>query len=148
MVGSICDLIQHAALIARRIVIAEDDESGTYPAQMRLLARIRLDGTSTVNELARQVGVRPPVVSRMITRFREIGYVEQRSAGRQGAGVVLSKMGRSVRPLTLPARDLDARLTGFMSQQEVAQLARLLAMIVRQHDMARGRSGRKASRNW
>jgi DNA-binding MarR family transcriptional regulator len=143
MVGSLCDLLHQAALVTRRVVIAEDDESGTYPGQMRLIARIRLDGSSTINQLAREIGVRPAVVSRMIRRFTEIGYVEARSVGRRGAPVVLTAMGRSARPLALPAGDLDAHLTRGMSDHEVEQLRRLLTVIIQQNvDPGRPDTGR------
>jgi DNA-binding MarR family transcriptional regulator len=129
MVGSICDLLQQAALVARRIVVDEEDESGTTPSQKRLIARIRLDGSSTVNLLAREMGVRPPVVSRMVRGFERYGYVQWRADGGRGMPVVLTRQGESVRRLALPVEDVEARLTKHMSNREIAELKRLLEMV-------------------
>jgi DNA-binding MarR family transcriptional regulator len=135
---SLSDLLQRAALVARRIVIEEEEESGTFPSQKRLIARIRLDGRSTVNELAREMGVRPAVVSRMVSRFERYGYVESRSLrGRRGTPVVLTHIGRSVRPLAFPSDDVDERLSVDLTVQEVVQLKKLLQKVVREAGDAR-----------
>lgn len=128
--GSLYDLIVKTALAVRTLAIDLDDHTFLVPAQLRLLGRIRTDGTSTVNQLARDVGVTPASASRMLSRFQKYDWIERPGPRRRGRPVVLTRWGEIVRR-GASAEHIDEEITRDMSAHDVAELRRLLELVLR-----------------
>lgn len=129
MQESLYDLLVKAALAVRTLAIDMDDDTFLVPAKSRLLARIRLDGTSTVKSLAHDCGVTPPVVSRMLAKFERWEWVERKGRRRPGRPVVLTHYGRIVRQMA-GGEVMDSELRRYLSERDVAELKRLLRLVL------------------
>ncbi|WP_236541302.1 MarR family winged helix-turn-helix transcriptional regulator [Spiractinospora alimapuensis] len=108
------------------------EEHGVHEGQQFLLMCLWNEDGLTPGEVARRIDVSTPTVTRTATRLAAVGLVERRSdeVDSRLVRLCLTERGRSLRePLGAAMRAMSRRALGGMTEEESAQLIRLLARV-------------------
>lgn len=102
---------------------------GLHPGQEQLLEMLwETDGRAQA-EVAAELGIEPPTVTRMVQRLEANGFVERAAhpVDRRSVQVWLTEQGREVRPrVRRVLRGLRQQATRGLTERQEAQLATLL----------------------
>src|SRR5260370_28081290 len=77
----VADLLHSAAIHLLRTVRARDQRMGIGPAQLSALSVLVFGGPRSLKELADAEQVRPPTMSRIVTRLVPVGLARKKQTG-------------------------------------------------------------------
>jgi|WetSurMetagenome_2_1015567.scaffolds.fasta_scaffold1177773_1 DNA-binding MarR family transcriptional regulator len=116
-------LLREVLLTYRQLLKRLTMETGLSGAQFEVMRELALaDGRSAVSALARELGVDPAAVSRIITGLQQLGYVSRESDERdkRRQPVVLTEEGRRLMvAFHQEAHEREATLTAALDEQSV-----------------------------
>jgi DNA-binding MarR family transcriptional regulator len=123
-------LLREVLLTYRQLLRQLADETGLSGAQFEVLRELALaDGRSTVSALARELGVDPAAVSRLIAGLQQLGLVSRVSDDRDGRRrpVVLTEDGRRrMVALHAEAHKRESALTAALDPQSIETTMQVL----------------------
>ena len=107
-------------------------ETGLYAGQENVIELLAAEGALTPGAIARTLGVRPPTITKTVTRLEEQGFVARRpseSDGRQ-IEVFLTESGEAILESVAKARkSAEAEALSGVKKKDRKELMRLLEML-------------------
>lgn len=125
--------LQAAARVVRTQMARNLAGLGLYPGQETVIAALAENGAMTPGEIARLIGVRPPTITKTITRLQEQGFVQRTASTEDGrlVHVSLTENGLSVvTAMRKAARKTEKTLLATLKKKERKQLESALAAIM------------------
>ena len=123
-------LLREVLLTYRQLLKRLTVETGLSGAQFEVMRELALaDGSSTASALARELGVDPAAVSRLIASLQRLGLVSRLSDDRDGRRrpVVLTEDGRRLMlAFHTRAHDGESALTGALDPQSIETTMQVL----------------------
>lgn len=110
---------------------------GIVPSHGDILHILLHDESCTMSELARRIGRTKSTVTALVRKLEQAGYVQQLTDTSDGRGrrVLLTPQGRALQPVFAQiSADLDALVSRRLTDDETAQLERLLAKCLQPPD--------------
>lgn len=124
--------LQNAARIGRTHMARLLQDTGLYAGQESVMELLSAEDGQTLGRLATTLGVKPPTVTKTVTRLAEQGFVERRPSETDARQihVWLTEDGRAVlEHMQRAVRDAEMRALDGVKKKERKQLARILAKI-------------------
>lgn len=130
--GALASALAQAARSTRTMLSRLLSESGLYAGQDGvILALSRTDGMTT-GQLAQALGVKPPTMTRTVTRMEAQGFLKRKDDAGDGrlSKVFLTETGRgAVAGISASVLTCDRQAVAGLSGKEVATLIRLLKQV-------------------
>lgn len=124
--------LQAVSRLIRTVMARNLAGTGLYPGQEAVIEILSENDTMTPGELARLLGVRPPTVTKTLTRLQEQGFV-QRAGSETDARLVhvsLTENGRAVvKAMQKAGRKTEKALLSGLKKKERKQLEKALDAI-------------------
>ena len=128
--GHYLHLLREVLLTYRQLLSRMSAETGLSGAQFEVLRELALaDGRSTVSALARQLGVDPAAVSRLVAGLEQLGIVSRVSDDRDGRRrpVVLTEDGSHLMvAFHAKAHERESALTAALDPQSIETTMQVL----------------------
>ena len=124
--------LQNTARIARTHITRQLQSTGLYAGQDTIMELLAIEDGQTLGKLAATLGVRPPTVTKTITRLQEQAFVERRPSETDARQihVWLTDAGRAVlKQMQGAVREAEARALDGLKKKERKQLAKILSRI-------------------
>lgn len=124
--------LQNAARIGRTHMARLLQSTGLYAGQESVMEQLSIEDGQTLGQLATTLGVKPPTVTKTVTRLAEQGFVERRPSEKDARQihVWLTEEGRAVlEHMQRAVRDAELRAFDGIKKKERKQLAKVLAKI-------------------
>lgn len=124
--------LQNTARVSRTHIARELLSTGLYAGQESVVELLAATDGQTLGQLAAALGVKPPTVTKTISRLQEQGFVERRPSETDARQihVWLTDAGRAlVGAMRDAVRAAEARALDGVKKKERKQLARILARI-------------------
>ncbi|MCC5951719.1 MAG: MarR family transcriptional regulator [Acidimicrobiia bacterium] len=124
--------LTRAARVHRSTAAELLGELGLYPGQEQLLLALYDRDGQTQSDLARELGVEPPTVTKMIGRLEVAGYVKRKPhpTDRRATQVFLTPTAQRNRRKVQKAQDrLDQRALAGLSDRQRSTLRKLLEQV-------------------
>lgn len=124
--------LQHTARLSRTLMARQLQSTGLYAGQESVMGLLAREDGQTLGQLAATLGVKPPTVTKSVTRLQEQNFVERRpseSDARQ-IHVWLTEEGRAViEQMQRAVRDAEAHALDGVKKKERKQLTKILEKI-------------------
>lgn len=124
--------LQNAARIGRTHMARLLQATGLYAGQESVMELLSAEDGQTLGRLAASLGVKPPTVTKTVTRLAEQGFVERRPSETDARQihVWLTEEGRAVlADVQRAVREAELRALDGVKKKERKQLAKILAKI-------------------
>jgi len=124
--------LQNAARVGRTHMARLLQTTGLYAGQESVMELLAGKDGQTLGQLASSLGVKPPTVTKTVTRLAEQGFVERRPSETDARQihVWLTEEGRAVlEQMQRAIRDAELRALDGVKKKERKQLAKILAKI-------------------
>ena len=124
--------LQNTARIARTHISRQLQSTGLYAGQDAIMELLAIEDGQTLGKLAATLGIKPPTVTRTISRLQEQAFVERRPSETDARQihVWLTDAGRAVlEQMHGAVHEAEARALGGLKKKDRKQLAKLLARI-------------------
>ncbi|MCI5074765.1 MarR family transcriptional regulator [Oricola sp.] len=124
--------LQNAARIGRTHMAKLLQATGLYAGQESVMELLSAQDGQTLGQLATALGVKPPTVTKTVTRLAEQGFLERRPSETDARQihVWLTEDGRAVlEQMQKAVRDAEMRALDGVKKKERKQLAKILAKI-------------------
>ncbi|CAM1657971.1 MarR-type HTH domain [Bartonella choladocola] len=126
------DIVQSTARMMKTLLARRLYEFGLYAGQDRIILSLALNDGQSPGSLAKQLGVKPPTVTKTIARLQEQGFVTKRGSHKdqRQLHVFLTKDGHKVVKLIEAAIAATERdITHGLNENEHVTLLKLLGRI-------------------
>ena len=126
------DIVQSTARMMKTLLARRLYEFGLYAGQDRIILSLALKDGQSPGSLAKQLGVKPPTVTKKIARLQEQGFVTKRGSHKdqRQLHVFLTKDGHKVVKLIEAAIAATERdITHGLNENEHVTLLKLLGRI-------------------
>ncbi|AQT48195.1 MULTISPECIES: MarR family winged helix-turn-helix transcriptional regulator [Bartonella] len=126
------DIVQSTARMMKTLLARRLYEFGLYAGQDRIILSLALNDGQSPGSLAKQLGVKPPTVTKTIARLQEQGFVTKRGSHKdqRQLHVFLTKDGHKVVKLIEAAIAATERdITYGLNENEHVTLLKLLGRI-------------------
>ncbi|WP_295897714.1 MarR family transcriptional regulator [uncultured Bartonella sp.] len=126
------DIVQSTARMMKTLLARRLYEFGLYAGQDRIILLLAIKDGQSPSNLAKQLGVKPPTVTKTIARLQEQGFVTKRGSHKdqRQLHVFLTKDGRKVVNLIESAIDETEReITDGLDEKEHHMLFALLERV-------------------
>ncbi|MEM0900371.1 MAG: MarR family transcriptional regulator [Pseudomonadota bacterium] len=127
--GSIVFLINEISRKVRNETAAELRRHNLYPGQENLLGLLAAEGALTPSAIATSLGVRPPTITKTISRLEGQGFVEKTSSNtdRRQVTISLTKQGEKViKAMNKVTRKVEKSTVTALKKKERKQLIETL----------------------
>jgi DNA-binding MarR family transcriptional regulator len=124
--------LQNTARNSRTHMARQLLSTGLYAGQESIMDLLAAQDGQTLGQLAAALGVRPPTVTKSVSRLQEQEFVERRASETDARQihVWLTEKGRALlENMHRAIRDAEARALDGIKKKERKQLARILAQI-------------------
>lgn len=128
----ILDILQSTARMTKTLLAHRLYEYGLYAGQDRIILSLALKDGQTPGFLAKQMGVKPPTITKTIARLQEQGFVTKRGSEKdqRQLHIFLTKDGRKVVDLIEKVTiDTERDALSCLNEEERVKLFDLLAHI-------------------
>jgi DNA-binding MarR family transcriptional regulator len=125
--------LQSASRLVRTRLGARLLEEGMYAGQDRIIEILGAHGEMTAGELAKHIGVRPPTITKAISRLEGQGFVEKAQSASDGrqVRVRLTERGQGVtQRIGKLSRKLEKAALKGIDNKDLKAFRRVLAQIV------------------
>lgn len=143
---SVLNLLQNVARQSRTHTARHLLDTGLYAGQETIIDLLANNKSMTPSEIARELGVRPPTITKSINRLAEQGFVERtvgHADGRQ-VRIELTSAGKDVlKKMKKAARKAEKQSLKGLSKNQVSELATSLQSI---SDVLAARDEKKRTR--
>lgn len=126
------DVIQSTARMMKTLLAHRLYEYGLYAGQDRIILSLASDDGQTPGFLAKQLGVKPPTITKTISRLQEQGFVTKRGSEKdqRQLHIFLTKDGKKVVELIEKAiADTEKDALAVLNEEEHLMLIHLLTRI-------------------
>ena len=126
------DIVQSTARMMKTLLARRLYEFGLYAGQDRIILSLALKDGQSPGSLAKQLGVKPPTITKTIARLQEQGFVTKRSSHKdqRQLHVFLTKDGHKIVKLIESAiADIEKDITNGLDEGEHLMLLALLGRI-------------------
>jgi DNA-binding MarR family transcriptional regulator len=124
--------LQSVARLSRTALAARLSAHNFYAGQDQIMLALDQEDGQTPSRLAARLGVRPPTITKTISRLQGQGFLEKRASdddGRQ-AHVFLTDTGReAIRAIDKSVRKTEKQALKGFDKKEQKQLSKLLARV-------------------
>lgn len=124
--------LQNTARFSRTHIARQLLSTGLYAGQEGVMEALAARDGQTLGEIASALGVKPPTITRTITRLQEQGFVERRNSDTDArqTHVWLTPAGRAVLvSLQKAVQDAEKQALHGVKKKERKQLAKILSKI-------------------
>lgn len=127
-------LIQMIARVSRAAMATELAGTGLYPGQEGVLEVLANDGPTSPSDIAARLGVRPPTITKTLTRLEAQQFIERMKSdtdGREVVVVLTPKGEKIVKVIKKALKRAEKKVLSGLKKKDRKQLLAILA------DMAR-----------
>ncbi|HMQ57932.1 MAG TPA: MarR family transcriptional regulator [Rhizobiaceae bacterium] len=124
--------LQNAARAARTTLAVELLDTGLYAGQDALMRALDAEDGLTLGQIAERLGVKPPTITKTVSRLQAQGFVEKRGSetDQRQSHVFLTDNGKGViRMLEKSVRKAEKKAVKGWKKKERKALLRLLAKL-------------------
>jgi DNA-binding MarR family transcriptional regulator len=124
--------LRSAARLSRTALATRLSGHGFYPGQDQIVLALAEEDGQTPSQLAAKLGVRPPTITKTISRLQVQGFLEKRASDADGrqAQIFLTETGRgAIRDIEKSLRKTEKQALKGLDKKEQKQLAKLLARV-------------------
>lgn len=121
-----------AARLARTALAERLLEHGFYAGQDQIMLALGRNEGMTAGQLASELGVRPPTVTKTINRLQEQGFVERQASGTDGrqSHIFLTEKGRgALAAINRAIRKTEKRALSGLTKKDRRRLHKLLQQV-------------------
>ena len=130
--GELLNLLQTAARLSRTRLATRLLEHGFYAGQDQIMLALDEEDGQTPGALAERLGVRPPTITKTISRLQGQGFVVKESSATDGrqALISLTDSGRdAIKSISKALRKTEKQAFRDLDKKEQKALAKLLSKV-------------------